>query len=623
MSSYEMLNKISSPYDLKKYKIEELEPLCAEIRQKLIETVSANGGHLSPNLGVVELSVALHYTFNSPKDSIVWDVGHQSYTHKMLTGRFSEIDTIRQKGGLSGFPKRSESEHDAFNAGHSSTSISAAYGIAKAKEMLGDDSYTIAVIGDGSFSGGLAYEGCNNAGRFNKNFIVILNDNKMSISKNVGAMARYLTSIRVRPGYLRAKKHVVNLLDRLPIAGDPINRFLKRVKYRLKKLIYKDTLFDYLGFTYYGPVDGHDLNELYNALNAAKKVNSPVLLHVITTKGKGYQYAEEDPKSFHGIGKFDIDSGEAKNRSVSFSDVFGEQLCLLAAENEKICAITAAMTLGTGLSKFSETYKKRFFDVGIAEEHAVVFGCGLAVKGFVPVFAVYSTFLQRSYDQLIHDCAQQRIHMVLAVDRAGIVGEDGETHQGLFDVSMLNSVPHSTVYSPCYYDGLRTALDRAVNVDSDLCAVRFPRGCEGERPKGYEYENINYDIYGPKESKTLIVTYGRLFTNAVKAIEKLKSRGIDACILKLCRIKPIDAEALKFALGFDNVFFFEEGILSGGTAELFAYSLESRGFKGNIRIKAVDDIFVEQASYNQAVSALGFDSDSMANTVEENIQRVQ
>ncbi len=617
--SFEMLDKINSPNDLKKLKLEELDSLCAEIRGKLIETVSANGGHLSPNLGVVELSVMLHYVFDSPRDSIVWDVGHQSYTHKILTGRFSQIDTIRTKNGISGFPKRTESVHDAFGAGHSSTSISAAFGIAKAKELQNDDSYTVAVIGDGSFSGGLAYEGCNNAGRFKKNFIVILNDNKMSISKNVGAMARYLTSIRMQPGYLRAKSRLEKALSRLPLLGKPLRSILSRGKYRVKRMVYKDTLFDYLGFAYYGPVDGHDIYKLYNALNTAKRMKSPVLLHIVTTKGKGYQFAEDDPGSFHGIGSFDIDSGEPIYSAVSFSDIFGRHLCELAKGNEKICAVTAAMTAGTGLSEFSAKFKKRFFDVGIAEEHAVVFSCGMATKGFVPVFAVYSTFLQRAYDQLIHDCALQRLHMVLAVDRAGIVGEDGETHQGLFDVAMLNSIPYSTVYSPCYYDGLRSALTQAINKDADLCAVRYPRGCEGERPEDYSRESLDYDIYGEGTGRILLVTYGRIFSNAVEARRILKKSNIDICILKLCKIKPISQKALEFALQFDKIYFFEEGILAGGTAETFEHLLSLSGFSGYFRITAVDNGFVPQASCRQALSELKLDAASMAEIVSDGL----
>lgn len=614
MPLYEMLEKINSPSDLKKLKLKELDNLCVEIRNKLIEVVSTNGGHLSPNLGVVELTVMLHYVFDSPKDSIVWDVGHQSYTHKMLTGRYDKIDTIRTVDGLSSFPKRSESPHDAFNVGHSSTSISAALGIASAKKMTGDNSHTIAVIGDGSFSGGLAYEGCNNAGRFNKNFIVILNDNKMSISKNVGAMARYLTKKRTEPKYLKAKSRVKRVLARLPFIRNTVNKIWTKGTNGIKKIVYRNTLFDDLGFAYYGPVDGHDIYELYDVLNAVKESNHPVLLHIVTKKGKGYQYAEQDPKGFHGIGKFDVDSGEPMNSSVSYSNIFGDELCEIAALNSKVCAITAAMTFGTGLSKFSEKFRNRFFDVGIAEQHAVTFACGLATKGFVPVFAVYSSFLQRSYDQLIHDCATQNLHIVLGIDRAGVVGEDGETHQGLFDVAMLNTIPNATVYSPCYYDGLKVTLNLSVTGEN-ICAVRYPRGCEDNRPANYQFESEEFDIYGDADSKILLVTYGRIFSNTVSALNILKDKGINACILKLCKIKPINTQALDFALNFDKIFFFEEGMLSGGVAQCFEYELNKKGFNKRYSITAIDNRFVQQATPKQSLQKLGLDAVSMAEKV--------
>ena len=392
-NEYKILSTIKSPKDLKSLSHEEINSLCAEIREKLIEVVSVNGGHLASNLGIVELTVMLHKIFNCPKDSVVWDVGHQSYVHKMLTGRYNKIDTIRTKDGLAGFPKRSESEYDAFNAGHSSTSISAAYGIALAKDLKGDDSYTIAVIGDGSMTGGMAFEGLNNAGRYKKNFIVILNDNKMSISNNVGAMAKTLSHMRIKPTYIRVKRRTEKILSHIPLIGNFFKKVLRRSKSKLKNLIYKNTLFDFLGYTYLGPVDGHDLDELENALNAAKKCAEPVIVHVVTKKGKGYEPAENRPKDFHGIGQFDIDSGEPLSSQKGFSYIFGKHLCNLASKDKNICAITAAMTLGTGLSEFSKKYKNRFFDVGIAEEHAVTFACGLATKGIIPFFAVYGASL--------------------------------------------------------------------------------------------------------------------------------------------------------------------------------------------------------------------------------------
>ena len=606
----EILSTIKSPQDLKKLDDKELTKLCQEIRSQIIDTVSVNGGHLSPNLGVVELTVMLHYIFDCPDDSIVWDVGHQCYTHKMLTGRYDKIDTIRTKDGLSGFPKRSESEYDAFNAGHSSTSISAAFGIAQAKLLSGDDSHTIAVIGDGSLTGGLAYEGLNNAGRFKKNFIVILNDNKMSISKNVGAIARHLSRIRVLPGYLSAKDRTEDFLSRFAF-GQKISNLLKRAKSRLRHIVYKGTLFDQLGYRYYGPVDGHDIDALRNGLLAAKSTNGPVLLHVLTTKGKGYQYAESDSASFHGIGQFHIDTGEPISSKTDFSSVFGDGLCNIAEKDERVCAVTAAMRTGTGLLDFSHKFKDRFFDVGIAEGHAVTFSCGMATKGMIPVFAVYSTFLQRGYDQLLHDAAMQKLHMVVAIDRAGIVGEDGETHQGVFDVSMLNSIPNTTIFSPCYFDEMKQSLNTAIYGCDSLVAIRYPRGGESARPADLESSSMNYDVYGDRNAKKLLITYGRLFSNAAKAYEMLKAENESICVLKLCKIKPIDKKAIEFAMGFDKIHFFEEGILAGGIGETFDYELTKIGYTGLYKVTAIEDRFVQHSSVADALKENHLDADSM------------
>ena len=603
------LDKIEKSKDIKKLSIDELKVLCEEIRTAIISTVAENGGHLASNLGVVELTVAMHYVFDMPEDSIVFDVGHQCYTHKLLTGRRERISTIRRKEGLSGFPRRDESEYDAFGAGHSSTSISAAFGIAKAKALKGDTSHTIALIGDGSFTGGLAFEGINNAGRFKKNFIVVLNDNKMSISKNVGAFARYLTGIRVSPWYINAKSGLERFLNKVPLIGKPLVNLLTKLKNNFKKRAIKsNNLFENFGFFYYGPVDGHDLEELINTFKAAKKVTKPVFIHAVTVKGKGYGFAEKDPKNYHGIGKFDVDSGEPLTSAVSYSDIFGKCLCHLANQKKTICAITAAMTMGTGLTEFSHKFKDRFFDVGIAEEHAVTFGAGLASQGMIPVFAVYSTFLQRAYDQLIHDVSLQKLHVVLGIDRAGIVGEDGETHQGVFDVSMLNSIPNTTCYSPCYFDELASSMEQGIIRDKNLVAVRYPRGSEPYRPEDYDECNINYSVYGNKNASRLIVTYGRLFADACIAKRELSKVGIEVCILKLCRIKPIDAEAVKIAAGFKKVHFFEEGMLTGGIGESFGYLLSEAGFIGKYGITAVDDRFVPHASVKESMTALKFNS---------------
>ena len=610
--SYEILSKIESPADLKALDNEQLEQLCAEIREKLIDVISVNGGHLSSNLGVVELTVALHRVFDCPVDSVVFDVGHQSYTHKMLTGRYNAIDTIRREGGLSGFPKRSESDCDAFNAGHASTSISAALGIAKAKQLYGYTSYTIAIIGDGSLTGGMAYEGLNNAGRHKKNFIVILNDNRMSISRNVGAMARYLSSIRMQPWYRRLKKRTETTLEKLPLLGKPIGDLLKSSKSRVKHVMYRNTIFDKLGLSYYGPVDGHNMEDLINALNTMKQSKDPALLHVVTKKGKGYKYAEDDSASYHGVGSFNVDTGEPISSSENFSAVFGRKLCELAKKDPRVCAVTAAMRTGTGLQDFVKYYKDRFFDVGIAEEHAVTFAAGLALSGMLPVFAVYSTFLQRSYDQLIHDASMQNAHLVLAIDRAGIVGEDGETHQGLFDVSMLNAIPGTTVYSPCFFDGLENALKEAVYKCEGLAAVRYPRGGEGKKPPGYQRENLIYEFYGDRDADMLLVTYGRLFLEAVGARDILHKQGKKLGILKLCRIKPIDRRAALFASGFKSIFFFEEGMRSGSVADVFRAMTDDIGYNGGYRVYAVDNVYVQHASVQSSLKALGLDAASMA-----------
>ena len=616
---YKILSTIKSPSDIKKLSDTELSALCAEIREKLIEVVSVNGGHLASNLGIVELTVMLHKCFNCPKDSIVWDVGHQSYVHKMLTGRFDEIDTIRQKDGLAGFPKRSESESDAFNAGHSSTSISAAYGIAKAKQLKGEQSYTVAVIGDGSMTGGLAYEGLNNAGRFKKNFIVILNDNKMSISNNVGAVAKHLSHMRIKPAYIRAKRRTEKILSHIPLLGKLFKKILKRSKSKLKNLIYKNTLFDVLGYTYLGPVDGHDMEELNNALTLAKKINGPVLIHVVTKKGKGYEPAESHPKEFHGIGKFDINTGEPLSSQQGFSSVFASELCSMAEEDKKIVAITAAMTLGTGLSEFSKQFKTRFFDVGIAEEHAITFACGLATKGIIPFFAVYSTFLQRGFDQLIHDAAIQNLHVVLAVDRAGIVGDDGETHQGTFDVSMLNTIPNTTIFSPCYFSELKHSLNAAAYMCKGLVSVRYPRGGELYMPENYTNHSIDFDLYGDENAGISLVTYGRLFSFACKAKEALAEQGININIIKLCRIKPIDPRAVELASMSKRIFFFEESLVAGGIGESFGYELKKTGKTFYYKIHGIKDRFVRHETVLEALNELELDDEGMVKIIKENI----
>lgn len=616
------LNKIHSPADLKKLDSSEYPELAQEIRDVLIETVSKNGGHLASNLGAVELTIAIHLMFDSPNDRIVWDVGHQAYTHKLLTGRYDVFNTIRQKDGISGFCHPNESEHDTFYSGHSGTSVSSAFGIAEANKIKKNNNYTVAVIGDGSFTGGLVYEALNNAGRSKTNLIVILNDNEMSISKNVGSVARYLTKIRTKKKYVRMKARLERFLDKIPLIGHSMASGLFNFKTAVKNLIYESTIFEKMGFRYMGPIDGHDIGMMCEALETAKSLGAPVLLHVNTVKGKGYDYAEKDPSHFHGISDFDINTGEPHSTGDTFCNEFGKLMCKMAEKDKRITLITAAMSLGTGLTEFSNKYSERFFDVGIAEEHAVTFASGLAKGGMLPVFAVYSTFLQRCYDEIIHDGALQDQKMVLAIDRAGFVGDDGETHNGLYDVAFLQSIPKVTVYSPATYDEMKIDFGNAFYRDSDVVAVRYPRGGEAEIPEDYTPSFGTYDIYGDTDADTVIVTYGRLFFEAAKAVKELQNRNITTKILKLNRIKPIDPEALREVMNAKCIFFFEEGVRSGGIGEKFAAELLQNGYKGKYDITAVEDCFVKQAKVPELIKEYGFDSESMVNKIVEKTTEV-
>ena len=613
------LNKIHSPKDLKEIDPSEWGDLAQEIRSVLIETVSKNGGHLASNLGAVELTIAIHLMFDSPNDRIVWDVGHQAYTHKLLTGRYDVFDTIRQKDGISGFCHPNESEHDTFYSGHSGTSVSSAYGIAQANKIKKNNNYTVAVIGDGSFTGGLVYEALNNAGRSKTNLIVILNDNEMSISKNVGSVAKYLTRIRTKKRYVRMKARLERFLDRIPLIGHKMAGGLFEFKTAVKNLIYESTIFEKMGFRYMGPIDGHDIGLMCEALETAKTLGAPVLLHVNTVKGKGYELAEKDPSHFHGVSEFDIDTGEPHSGGDTFCNEFGKLMCKMAEKDKRITLITAAMSLGTGLTEFSNTYSDRFFDVGIAEEHAVTFASGLAKGGMLPVFAVYSTFLQRCYDEIMHDGALQDQKMVLAIDRAGFVGDDGETHNGLYDVAFLQSIPRVTVYSPATYDEMKIDFGNAFYRDSDVVAVRYPRGGEAEIPEDYTPSFGTYDLYGHAFADTVIVTYGRIFFEAAKAVKELLKHNIKAKVLKLNRIKPIDPEAVKEAAGAKNIFFFEEGVRSGGIGEKFAAELLQHGYSGTYDITAVEDCFVKQAKVPELIKQYGFDSESMVEKIVKKI----
>ena len=615
-----LLSGIKAPNDIKNLADSQLPELCEEIREQIINTVADNGGHLASNLGVVELTVALHRVFTLPEDSIVWDVGHQSYAHKLLTGRAEEFSTLRCEGGLSGFPSREESDCDPFTTGHSSASISSALGLSVAKSLAGDPGHVIAVIGDGALTGGLAYEGLNNAGRLNRNLIVILNDNAMSISRNVGSMARYLSYVRAKPGYLNAKDSIEAALCRLPKIGEAMASGVRRVKNVIKKNIFNTTIFQDMGFNYYGPFDGHDLRTLISVLTMAREIDKPVLIHIRTYKGRGYKYAENDPSMYHGLSAFDREKGAGDAGAQGFSGAFGETMCALAVENDRLCAVTAAMETGTGLTSFKEKFRNRFFDVGIAEEHAVTFCAGLARGGMIPVFAVYSTFLQRAYDQLIHDGALQHLKIILAIDRAGIVGEDGQTHQGIFDAAFLHTVPGIHVYAPTYYDELSDNLSDCVEGDAHLYAVRYPRGKALFRPEGYKLSGKPFGVYGAVESHTAIVTYGRLFSFAYEAMLALAETGVKCKLIKLNRIIPLDPGVVSALKDCKTVVFFEEGIRTGGIAENLGSMLSEADFAGRYVTHCIEEGFVKHAPMFRTLEHLGLDKDGMIRAVHEALQ---
>ena len=616
---YKYLPSIKSPADVKKIPEEEIPSLISEIRAELIETVSKNGGHLASNLGVVELSVALHRVFNSPNDKIIWDVGHQCYVHKLLTGRFDDFETIRCPEGLSGFTRRYESEHDIMSGGHSSVALSAAYGIAAANKIKHKKNYTIAVVGDGAFTGGMVYEALNNAGRAGTGtrLIVILNDNEMSISKNVGALARYFASIRANPRYFKMKARTESAINHIPLVGKPLARGIFNLKTHIKNLIYNSTMFEDLGFRYMGPIDGHDVPHLCAALEAAVEANYPVLLHINTVKGKGYEFAESKPDVFHGISAFDLVSGEPVFSGTSFSEQMGQFMINAAQKDKRICCITAAMALGTGLDGFAEKFPDRFFDVGIAEQHAVTFSAGLSAGGMLPVFAVYSTFLQRSYDQIIHDCAMQKLKVVFAIDRAGFVGADGESHHGIFDAAFLNTIPDITVMSPTSFAELNNCFVKALYHTDGPVAVRYPRGVEPELPEDFVNSFGDFDIYGNENSEIAVVTYGRCFAEVCKAYKELHDKGIDVLVVKLNTIKPINDEAVRKVLNCKRVYFFEEGQRFGGIGETYCDKLYKHSFEGSVKIIAVNGTFPMQNSVSGLMKQYMLDKDGITKVICE------
>lgn len=597
--SYRYLGKINSPDELKKYSDAEMPVLCSEIRDFLVKRVSENGGHLASNLGVVELTVAIHRNFNCPHDHIIFDVGHQSYVHKILTGRYDKFDTLRQSGGLSGFTKRSESEYDCFGAGHSSTSISAGLGFAESDKLSGSDAYTVVVLGDGAFTGGMIHEALNNCRRGLK-LIIILNENEMSISKNIGRFAKNIARLRKKSGYFKAKRVTSSVIRRIPLVGKHVYNGIRKVKKSFKNLLYGSNYFEDMGLYYLGPVDGNKYEDVDALIKEAKKAGESVIIHIKTQKGKGYKPAEENPGGYHGISPI-----SKSEMSSSFSKEFGKCLSELAENDEKICAITAAMSSGTGLDAFEKKFPDRFFDVGIAEEHAVTFATGLSANGYKPVFAVYSTFLQRSYDQIIHDAALQNLPLVLAIDRAGLNPSDGATHHGIFDVAFLSQIPGVEIYTPVTYGGLRESLKRGLERNC-VSAVRYVNGEENKEianifyPKG-DFENIGVRTADNNFADVLFVTHGRMSHECLRAREVLKSCGISSNVALCEYIKPYDKLAYDILKVIDVIrprviVFAEEEIKAGGFGMMLSEKIRRDLERLDIRytIVATDDSFVIQ-----------------------------
>ncbi len=610
-----ILEKINSPQDLKAIPDAQLGTLSAEIRQKLLDTVSKNGGHLAANLCVVELTIALHRAFESPKDKIIFDVGHQAYVHKLLTGRYNNFDTLRQWGGISGFPKRTESEHDAFGAGHSSTSISAAAGIAAANQLSGNDSYTVAVVGDGAFTGGMIYEALNNCADKEK-LIIVLNDNDMSISPNVGGMSKYFSKVRSSAKYFRLKNGTKECFRKIPGIGGGLTKIARKVKNSFKKVALSQNFFEQFGLNYYGPLDGNDMKHLEAVLREAKDDRQCSVIHICTTKGKGYAPAEKRPDLFHGVSGFDIETGELKGSGKeSYSDRFGKIICDRAEKNEKIVAITAAMPDGTGLSDFARRFPKRFFDVGIAEEHAMTFACGLATVGIIPVFAVYSTFMQRAYDQLIHDAALQNLHVIVMLDRAGLVANDGATHHGIFDAGYISQIPNVTFYAPNSFASLEECFDKALNADGPV-VIRYPKS--GDMSCSGFMHHDSFDIYDTGEKcENAIITYSRLTETAVDAANICKENGIDARVISIKRLSPLDDKIYEFTAGMKKIIFAEEGIKNGGIAQRLGSLLAEKGLLSHTEyvIKAIDDQFPQHGSNDQILESLDLTAESIAREI--------
>lgn len=609
---YKYVNEINEPVDLKGLNIEQKNALCEELRDLIMNTVSTTGGHLASNLGVVELTVALHSVFDSPKDSIIFDVGHQCYTHKILTGRRDAFSTLRQKDGISGFMRPEESEHDPFVTGHSSNSISAACGIAKANAYLKNGAYTVAVIGDGALTGGMALEGLNNIPLDNERLIIILNDNKMSISKNVGGFSKHLNKVRTNPRYYTLKNVIEKFVRKIPLIGEGIRKSLYNSKLMLKNVVYHNNIFEGFGLSYLGPVDGHNIAKLEQVLKIAKQSKRPVIVHALTIKGKGYKFAEALPDYYHGVSPFNVDNGVGNSGTDNFSSEFGKALCELANKDDKVVAITAAMTEGTGLTEFSIKYPQRFFDVGIAEQHAVTFASGLASKGFKPYFAVYSSFLQRGFDQVFHDAAIAELPITLCIDRAGITGNDGETHQGIYDVAFLSAIPGVEIYSPSSYKELEKVLNKSSKREKGVVAIRYPRG--KEIPFGEEFlpTDSDYDVF--KEGDVAVVSYGHTFCECAMALKDKK-----VSLIKLNCINKITPELIKTLKGYKKIFVFEEAVSSGSVGSIISDKLLENNYDGKFKHIAIDNCFIRQATQEEQRAMLSLDRASILKYVNGEI----
>lgn len=618
-----LLDKINLPSDLKAFTYEELEQLATEIRAKLVDTVSKNGGHLASNLGVVELTLALHYVFNAPKDKIVWDVGHQCYVHKILTGRKQAFETIRTYGGISGFPKRHESEYDTFGVGHASTGVSAALGMARARDLEGEDYAVVAVLGDGALTGGMCYEALNDAGNAEKKLIVVLNDNGMSIAHNVGAMNGYLSKLRSSPEYNKFKSKTKHFLDHIPGIGKWLSKQVERFKNKIKYFLIPGVLFEELGFTYLGPIDGHDIQKLVLVLRQAEKLDRPVIIHIKTTKGKGYEFAENNPEKFHGIAPFYVETGDERNlHRYSNSACVGQVLCELAQNDPSIVAVTAAMPQGTGLMAFCHQYPERFFDVGIAEQHAVTMAAGMAANGMRPVVAIYSSFFQRAYDQILHDVCLQNLPMVLAVDRAGLVGEDGETHHGAFDVAYLRHMPNISIFSPASLAELGPMLKMAIKRNGP-CAIRYPReklidDIEGASEVIYG----KWDIVAPIQELTIIAT-GRMVGIAISILPKLIQQKINAGLVNARFIKPLDDEMLSSIYRKAKwVYVLEDGATSGGfgSAVLEHLHAHKRERYPNVALIGIPDEFIPHGPQSALYASINMTGTHIYERIMKDIQ---